>query len=265
MAPISRFQFFSLQHHFEEYVQFSLLISQPNPESDDSSTICCCARKGRSTFTRIIREEKITMIGKPSYNPSKRVYICEIEDGLRFSKEVSSNEPTLDQTDELKNTLVDIILKETKQYFAKPVSESEIRTKLHVQSNPPFSPDPSPMLYTMGFSSLEISQTKFLCIFTVVSKTPIQSTPTIEFLDQDLELVEEPVLLESMPIDNTEPISIRNSRLRAKQRIRRARLRAAKAILRSEQLTKEFVEKWGEPESDWESDSTDDESSFDSE
>jgi hypothetical protein len=201
------------------------------------------------------------MIEKPTYTPSKRAYICEIRDGLRFTKQVNHGEETLDSPVVLEQILP-IVLSETRTFFSKPLKDSDIRAKLVLHAEPALSADEHTMEYTMRWVSLEITQSHFLCLFTVDQKQRVAPPPPLISFEEveEAPLIEEPDL-ETIPLDSTEPLSIANARLVAKQKIRRARLRAAKAILRSEQLTKEFVAKWGEPDSDWESD---DETSLDS-
>lgn len=199
------------------------------------------------------------MIEKPVYSASKRTYVCEIRDGLRFTKEVQPGEPTLDTTQALHDALIGVVCKEASGFFSKPLKESDIRAKLKVQVLPAISQDVVLINYTMVWSSLEISQNQFLCIFTVESKIPVvvPVAPLITFEDSQEYLILEEPDLETIPLEIASVFPIENVRAAAKEKIRRARIRAAKAILRSEQLTKEFIGKWGEPESDWESESDD--------
>lgn len=183
---------------------------------------------------------------------------------LRYSVEGVKGDSLLvtgDELGQLKDKIVQSILLYTKPYFTKPLKQDDVERKLKLQSNPPFAPDDETTKYTLNWNSLHISNSMFLCEFGIEAKEKIL-TPVIEFVEEVQDDEIEDIELDSLPFSNEGPISVQDARDSEKERVKAARLRAARYLLRSEQLYKKYVEKWGEPESDW--DSSDDESMDDS-
>ena len=157
----------------------------------------------------------------------------------------------------LKSRLVQSILEYTKPYFTKPLKQDDIQRKLMIQTIPSAALEEGLTKYTLQWVNLHISNTQFICEFSIEAKEKV-CVPIIEFTDETEPDVED-IELDTLPFSNESPISVQDAREAEKMRVKAARVKAAKYLLRSEQYYKKYVEKWGEPESDWDSSSEEEE------
>ncbi len=178
-----------------------------------------------------------------------------------------NEQDTFQPSSSLKEDCTRLILQSVSAFFTKPLQASVVESKLQFQFLPEQS-ESTPHSYEFTWSALHISQNAFICCFTLESKKEISAidiafvdetqevtAPTFESPPKD-EMCEEQI--DSLPLDTQGPIRLTGTRAQEREHVRRARLRAAKALLRSEQLLAAYMEKYGVDESEFESDSESD-------
>lgn len=189
-----------------------------------------------------------------------------VHDRLRYSIEGAKGVSLAlsgDEEQALRLSLVNHILEGTRAFFSKPLKQSDVERKLVVTVEPSVAPDEGPTRYTFQWSALHVNTQTFTCCFTLEKKEAIEITPLIDLQEEDIGLEDiDDLELDALPFASAATLSMEDAREAEKERVKSARIRAARYLLKSEQLYKRYVEKWGEPESDWESsDGSDSESS----
>ena len=189
---------------------------------------------------------------KPSYNQTTKVYTCEIADGFRLtvSKEGGVVEPSLEElTKGLYDPVIDLIIKGTKGWFSKPLTEECLQTR--VKFDVPIGEIEAEFEGTVDFQAarLVISKDVFLFQCLVVAKKEAEKV-VISFEEEAAvpEPAPEPDLIQG------EPMGIGPTRrILQKETVMKARNKAARALFTAEHMTQEFVEEFGD--TDWDEDS----------
>lgn len=195
------------------------------------------------------------MFSKPVYDSARKAYSMHVSSDLRFSIDASFDQ-SFELKEDDKKQLIEFILLHTKGYFSKPLKSSDIQAKLQVKISPERARDQALMRYIFQWKTLEINTVAFTCSLELESKEGIEQPIDLSVFTESNDLDESSCIEVKdvdFPLTQDEPLSVMDAREVEKEKIRMARLRAAKYLLRSEQLYKQYVEKWGEPESEWES------------
>lgn len=200
-----------------------------------------------------------------------------ITNGLRYTQKAGygvSLLPSSDSIQAIKTSLLSSILDGTKPFFTKPLTTEAVQQKLVIEVRPEQAPMESLTNYTLQWKALFISSSSFRCVFEIVSKEDVLSHTLIDISFFEGEKAETAEVApaheglsdacETIPLSSADPILLGDARQVELKKLRRARMKAARALLRSEQQYSEYVERYGDLESDWE-DSSDEEDSEDEE
>ncbi len=196
-----------------------------------------------------------------------------ITNGLRYTQKAAHGEsllPSSDSIQQVKMSLLSSIVDGTKPFFSKPLTTEAVQQKLVIEVRPEQATMDSLTNYTLQWKTLYISSSSFRCLFELVSKESVSSPAVIDIsffeggkAEKETDGTAQEGLsdaCETIPLSSADPISLGDARQVELEKLRRARMKAARALLRSEQQYSEYVERYGELESDWE-DSSDEEDS----
>ncbi len=213
---------------------------------------------------------------KPVYDAQAKVYRSEVSEGLCFTAEfdVEENEwsPPLNAfLTAYRPELVEATLAATRGWFTKPLTQDWLTSRLQVLL-------PDEELRAQQFEGSAEWQIQKLLIskelFTFVCKligTVKKERIQLEFEEEvsqeaedDLEGMEEVDVESNLPADG-QPISLGPTRrMLAKEAVLEARHKAARALFRANELTRQYSSLYGE-DTDWEDDSVASDSDSDSE
>lgn len=191
-------------------------------------------------------------ICNPKYNSVEKVYLCELGgEKPRFERvyEVdTSNKDPLELANTFTESLKQYLLRETKGWFSKPLTEEWLSTRIHHDVPPnPFS---SSWEGTIVWSVKELMITKEKFLFRWVIDTTKEKEKVVIQLeeDEDGEEVDE----EALPMAAVDPMSIGPTRrILQKDTVMKARAKAARALFKAEAMTQEYIRQYGE-DTDWE-------------
>jgi hypothetical protein len=184
-------------------------------------------------------------LGKPVYDSAAKLYNCTVVNGVRFTvrreegRFVNELNSFVD-----KNMLADSIVKLTTGWFTKPLTHdyliSRLQTDFPTQITETFEGE---LEYEL--QGLTISKDVFLLRYFMVSSKEDEKI-CIEFD----EAVEENI--DKIPMAEKEVMGIGPTRQHiVKQKVLKARSKAARALFLAERLTQEYYEEFGE-DTDWE-------------
>jgi hypothetical protein len=183
-------------------------------------------------------------LSKPVYDSSLKVYNCIITNGVRFVVRKEEGAFTQDL-----NTLVDVnmitdyIVKATAGWFTKPLTNDFLKDKLRCEFPTDLS-DTFEGEIEYELHSLTISKEVFLLTYKVI-RTKEDEKVCIEF-------EEDAPPEENIPMAEMETLGIGPTRQETiKQKVLKARAKAARALFIAERLTQEYYEEFGE-DTDWE-------------
>jgi hypothetical protein len=198
---------------------------------------------------------------KPRYDSVKKVYESILTEGLRFTTEVEGGQAKSAPTD-LLPPLTQAILANTVGWFSKPITEAWLTGKIQMILAP--IPAEFDGMCTWSANRLIISKEVFLVEFALVESIPTPPV-TIDFEgDEAAEVAAEVAAAEAVPPVAPPPeptVDAPANRRLQKQRVMKARLRAARALFMAERLTQDYIEEFcGDQDTEWEdeSDSEDD-------
>lgn len=200
---------------------------------------------------------------KPRYDSVKKVYESTLTDGLRFTTEAEGGK-TKSSSQELLPPLTQAILANTVGWFSKPITEVWLTGKIQMILAP--IPADFDGKCTWCAERLLISKDVFVVDFALVESIPTPPV-TIDFEgDEAAEVAAEVAAAEAVPPEAPppEPTAATHpdqERRLQKQRVMKARLRAARALFMAERLTQDYIEEFcGDEDTEWEdeSDSEDD-------
>ena len=181
-------------------------------------------------------------LGKPTYNPESKVYVCKISDGFRFSTRyeegafVSEVATVID-----KDALIDTVIKATKGWFSKPLTPEFLKGK--IQYTIPTVCTDFQGSVDLQMDELVISKETFLFTF-VITDTKEDEKVCIVFPE------DEPLLLQPPPEEEVVQEQLSPKKLQ-KQRVMELRTKAARALFHAERLTQEYCKQFGE-DTEWE-------------
>ena len=186
-------------------------------------------------------------LGKPTYNPESKVYVCKINDGFRFSTRyeegafVSEVATVID-----KDALIDTVIKATKGWFSKPLTPEFLKGK--IQYTIPTVCTDFQGSVDLQMDDLVISKETFLFTF-VITDTKEDEKVCIVFPE------DEPILPPPPPpLQEESPPSVKEElppKKLQKQRVMELRTKAARALFHAERLTQEYCKQFGE-DTEWE-------------
>jgi hypothetical protein len=191
-------------------------------------------------------------LGKPTYNPESKVYVCKISDGFRFSTRyeegafVSEASTVID-----KDALIDTILKATKGWFSKPLTPEFLKGK--IQYTIPTTVFPEGFESFQGSVDLQMDElviSKEIFLFTfVITDTKEDEKVCIVFPEDEPIPLPLPLPQELPPASPVQE-QLPPKRL-LKQRAMELRTKAARALFHAERVTQEYCNQFGE-DTEWE-------------
>jgi len=194
-------------------------------------------------------------IHKPQYDAANKLYSCAITNGFRWtvSKEDGAFKEDLEaMRRESAAGLVPVIIKATKGWFSKPLTEEWLASR--IVFNVPTSELAADFEGSAEYEAtgLIISKEQFLFECPAVKITPAAPV-VIEFQEDEPPVVE----LSSIPETSSDLIGIGPTRRAlAKEAAMIARKKAARALFTAEHLTHEYAKLYGD--TDWEDESDED-------
>ena len=186
-------------------------------------------------------------LGKPVYDSSVKVYTCKIMNGVRFVVRREEGKYVNDLSSFVDNdSITQYLLTATAGWFTKPLTADYLQPKLKAEF--PTELDPAfEGEVEWGLEGLTISKDIFLLTYQIISSKQDEKI-CIKF-------EEETQAQEDIPLDEKEVIGIGPTRQQiTKQKVLKARARAARALFLAERLTQEYYNEFGET-TDWEDES----------
>jgi hypothetical protein len=201
-------------------------------------------------------------IFKPKYNAEEKVYVCELGGAKpRFAivydleRPMPSRDPAEIAKDTYTNSLKHYLLKETKGWFTKPLTDDWLSMRIYHDIPVVEIPAEWEGTLELTIKELVITKEKFTFIWIIdkrqeKEKVVIQLEEEDQEQDQDQQEVDE----EALPMAAVDPMSIGPTRrILQKHAVMKARARAARALFKAESITHEYVRQYGE-DTDWEDD-----------
>lgn len=191
-------------------------------------------------------------IFKPKYDSVEKVYLCELGgEKPRFDIIYDLERPSIHPEEVAKEMysvlLKHFLLRETKGWFSKPITDEWLSTRLHhVVSSPDI---PNDWEGTVGWTVKEVKITKEkFTFYWIIDKKQEKEKVIIDIDEEEKEEVDEEVI----PMTNVDPMSIGPTRrILQKHTVMKARARAARALFKAEAMTQEYIRQYGE-DTDWE-------------
>ena len=182
-------------------------------------------------------------LNKPVYDSSLKVYNCIITNGVRFVVRKENDTFTQDLNSFVViNAMADYIVKATSGWFTKALTNDFLKGKLRCEF-PTDLPQAFEGEVEYELQSLTISKEIFLLTYKVIRSKEDEKV-CIEFEEDPPE--------ESIPMAEMETLGIGPTRQEIiKQKVLKARAKAARALFIAERLTQEYYEEFGE-DTDWE-------------
>jgi hypothetical protein len=201
-------------------------------------------------------------IFKPKYNSTEKLYVCELggtkprfEIVYDLERPMPTCNPQEIANDTYTNSLKHYLVRETKGWFTKPLTEEWLSNRIHHEV--PTVEKAADWEGTLGWTLKELIITKEKFTFVwIIDKQQEKEKVVIQLEDEQEEVDEE-----ELPLAAVDPMSIGPTRrILQKHAVMKARARAARALFKAEALTQEYVRQYGE-DTDWEDE--DDSSSVD--
>jgi hypothetical protein len=179
---------------------------------------------------------------KPAYNSQEKQYTSKVEDGVRLTAEQEGGglRPTpQDLKASLLPVLIPTVVETTKGWFTKPLTQEWLETRCELSL--PMPEETFEGSITWVLQDLIITKEKFRFLFSILEAIPAEKVVI------QLEEEEEPELVQEVPPVALDP----TRRVQHKQKVLRARAKAARALFKAERMTQEYIETYGE-DTDWE-------------
>ena len=173
-------------------------------------------------------------LGKPVYDSAAKLYNCSVSDGARFTvrreegKFVSDLNTFVD-----KNILVETIVKLTNGWFTKPLTQEYLTARLNIDI-PTDIPESFEGEIEYQLQLLIISKDVFLLRYAMIGTKE-----------------DEKICIQFEEIEAEKGLGINSTRQVIKEKVLKARSKAARALFLAERLTQEYYEQFGE-DTDWE-------------
>lgn len=183
-------------------------------------------------------------LGKPVYDATLKVYNCSVTNGARFTTRREEGSFTQDLSSYVDmNNMVEYIVKSTAGWFTKPLTYDFLKDKLKVEF-PTDLPQTFEGEVEYELQGLTVSKEVFLLTYRIIRATEDEKV-CIEF-EEDVPPEE------TIPMVEMETLGIGPTRQQnVKQKVLKARAKAARALFIAERLTQEYYEEFGE-DTDWE-------------
>lgn len=194
-------------------------------------------------------------IFKPKYDSAQKVYCCELggekprfEIQYDLERPQNTKNPTDIAKEQYTSPLKHYLLRETKGWFTKPLTDEWLSTRIsHEVPASDVSPEwEGTVCWTI--QDLIITKEKFLFRWVIEAKQEKEKV-IIQLEDDEKEgEVDE----DEVPMAHLDPMSIGPTRrILQKHTVMKARARAARALFKAEALTQEYIREFGE-DTDWE-------------
>lgn len=193
---------------------------------------------------------------RPKYHAEEKVYVCELGgEKPRFAivydleHPQPLREPLQIASDTYTTTLKHYLLRETKGWFSKPLTDEWLSTRIHHEV--PASETAVDWEGTITWTLHELIITKERFLFRWIIENKQEKEKVVIQLEEDTEINEE-VDEEALPLAAADPMSIGPTRrILQKHAVMKARARAARALFKAEAMTQEYIRQYGE-DTDWE-------------
>lgn len=188
---------------------------------------------------------------KPAYNSQEKQYTSKVEGGVRLTAEQEGDSllPTpLELKTSILTTLIPTVVEATKGWFTKPLTQEWLETRCELSLPMPEQGFEGTIKWEL--TELIITKEKFRFLFSILETLPAEKVVI------QLEEEEEPELVQEAPPVALDP----TRRVQHKQKVLRARAKAARALFKAERMTQEYIETYGE-DTDWEDEESGAESS----
>ena len=184
-------------------------------------------------------------LSKPVYDSSAKLYNCSVSNGVRFvtRREEGNFTPEL-LSFVSKDMITDFLVKATTGWFTKPLTQDFLIDKIRFEFPTSELAESFEGEVEFQIQSLVISKEIFLLRFGIISQKEDEKI-CIKFEE------EEPSE-NAIPMAEKEVMGIGPTRQETvKQKVLKARAKAARALFIAERLTQEYYEEFGE-DTDWE-------------
>lgn len=207
-------------------------------------------------------------IFKPKYDAEAKVYVCELGgEKPRFAivydleRPMPTVQPVEIANDTYTNYLKHYLLRETKGWFSKPLTDEWLSTRIHHEVQTVSLPNDWEGTVSWTIKELVITKEKFTFRWIIESQKEKEKI-VIQLDEEEVKEDQEEVDEENLPLAALDPMSIGPTRrILQKHAVMKARARAARALFKAEAMTQEYIRQFGE-DTDWE-DEDDDGSSVD--
>ena len=193
---------------------------------------------------------------KPAYNAQHKVHVSDIKEGFRCESELEDSvfyPPLASFLEMYRETLIQVVLQQTKGWFSKPLTAEWLRTRLFLDI-PTDSLEDFEGTVEWQAKKLSIAKDKFTVHLAIVSKKALELIDLMESIESAGNQPEE---VSDLPLttEQEECIGVGPTRRRLmKEEVLEARAKAARALFKAERLTIQYCEIYGE-DTDWEEDS----------
>ena len=190
---------------------------------------------------KIAASEKNMKLHKPTYNAAEKQYLSKVEDGIRLTSEQEGGvlRPTVEEMKQaIVPSLIPSMVDSTKGWFTKPLTQEWLQTRCELELPTPDVQFEGKVVWEL--QEVIITKDKFRFLFVIVEQ--VEAEQVVIQLEEPV--VEEEEAAPAMALDPTR-------RVFAKQKVLKARAKAARALFKAERLTQEYMEMFGE-DTDWE-------------
>lgn len=190
-------------------------------------------------------------LGKPQYQASDKLYICEIKDGFRCESERTDEKQYVPALDSFlankRDVLVDEIFQMTQGWFSKPLQKEWLAQHLLLQIPTDSISDTFEGKIVWEATKLVISKELFAIHLNIIEQIKAEKI-MIDFTEQ------EDTSTSNIQFNDAEPLVIGPTRRALmKKKVLEERAKAARALFRAERYTQVYCEEFGD-DTDWESD-----------
>jgi hypothetical protein len=195
---------------------------------------------------------------KPVYNAEFKVYDCAVEGGARRIRTKEGDVWTPNLNEESDDEYINWLIDSTKGWFTKPITKEWIAPRLQYSYETTKLPAPFEGTVEWLLRGVSITKERFFIHWKVDSFKEAPKV-VIEFEEEKPEQEIESVA--DVPEEEGETLGIGPTRrVLHKDKVLKARAKAARALFKAERMTQEYIQLYGE-DTDWEDEDSGNESS----
>lgn len=196
---------------------------------------------------------------KPVYDSARKVYVCEVTDGIRFECKREDGEwthPFTQIPSDIVSTLATQLVDTMKHWFSKPITYEWLFPRLQMTIQEPSVGDDFEGTVVWSVSTITISKETFSLEWKIVDSRP---APKVTIAFEEEEEIEEVKSIPGTTLEDSLELGP-TRRVLHKHKVMQARARAARALFKAERATQEYIQLYGE-DTDWEDEDSGEESS----